>query len=212
MIACWRRCLVWVSLACLVVVGGATALLALASTWLIASDSPAPADAIVVLAGDVRRARHAADLYRDGYGTEVLISRPERERWEQMLDGMGIPFPLAEDLNAEVLKRAGVPERAIGFFGEHSLSTFDEALALRKRYAGRVPTLLVVTSPYHVRRAKLVLGRNFPNARVLVVATPYEDFPARWWTSQEAARAVLLETAKFGYYLVGGRFAAAADD
>lgn len=200
------------SIACAVGIGSAAVVLALASSWLLASDSPARADVIVVLAGDVRRARYAADLYREGHAAEVLISRPERERWERMLDDMGISFPLAEELNAEVLRRAGVPGQSIRFFGEHSLSTFDEAQALRKRYDGGTPTLLVVTSPYHVRRAKLVLARVLPSARLLVVATPYEDFPLRWWTSQEAARAVLLETAKFGYFLVGGRFATTAGD
>jgi hypothetical protein len=41
---------------------------------------------------------------------------------------------------------------------------------------------------------------------VHVVASAYEAFPARWWTEQEAARNVLLESAKIVYYKLGGRF------
>jgi hypothetical protein len=41
-----------------------------------------------------------------------------------------------------------------------------------------------------------------------VLAVPQERFPDRWWTSQDAAREVLLEWSKIAFYLVGGRFRA----
>jgi hypothetical protein len=41
---------------------------------------------------------------------------------------------------------------------------------------------------------------------VRIVPTPYDPFPARWWTDQDAARNVLLELAKIAFYRLGGRF------
>ncbi len=183
-----------------------TTLLAFAASWLLQADEPQSADAIVILAGDARRTRHASDLFRQGFAPRVLVSRPVRTAREKLLDGLDIPFPRAEQLDSEVLRKTGVPAVNIAFFGDGSVSTFDEALALKRVFAGKAPRLLVVTSPYHVRRARMILADALPGVALRVVATPYEEFPARWWTSQDAARDLLLEMAKLGFYSLGGRF------
>jgi hypothetical protein len=43
---------------------------------------------------------------------------------------------------------------------------------------------------------------------VTAVGTPDEAFPAAWWREQDAARQVLLETAKIIFYKLGGRYSA----
>jgi uncharacterized SAM-binding protein YcdF (DUF218 family) len=206
---CWRRCLLGLLIVVIVAMALFATLLAFASTWLLQSDEVQPVDAIVILAGDARRTRYAADLFGQGFATRVLISRPVRTARERMLDGLGVAFPRAEDIDSEVLRKIGVPAANIAFFGDGSVSTFEEAVALQRLFAGKLPRLLVVTSPYHVRRARMVLADVLPRAELRVIATPYEEFPERWWTSQDAARDLLLETAKLGFYLVGGRFSAA---
>lgn len=206
---CLGRCLlgfgVVLAALALLIVGA----LVFAASWLVRSDAPAKAEAIVVLAGDARRARHAADLHRQGYAPRVLISRPVRTARERMLDDMGVTLPRSEEVDAMVLRRAGVPAERIGFFGDGSLSTFEEAVVLGQMFAGKSPTLLVVTSPYHTRRAGIIIGNAMPSARILMTPTAYEEFPERWWTSQDAARDLLLEFAKLAYYALGGRFATA---
>jgi uncharacterized SAM-binding protein YcdF (DUF218 family) len=187
----------------------AGAALVFAASWLVQSDAPAKADAIVVLAGDARRARHAADLFRQGYAPRVLVSRPIRTAHQRMLDEMGVVLPRSEEVDALVLQRSGVPAERIEFFGNGSVSTFEEASVLGRMFAGQSPTLMVVTSPYHTRRAGIILRRDLSGAKVVMVATAYEEFPERWWTSQDAARDLLLELAKLAYYAIGGRFAAA---
>lgn len=206
---CLGRCLLGlgtVLAALALLVAGA---LVFAASWLVRSDAPANADVIIVLAGDARRARHAADLYRQGYAPRVLVSRPVRTARERMLDDMGVMLPRSEAVDAMVLRHAGVPAERIGFFGDGSMSTFEEAVVLGQLFAGKSPTLLVVTSPYHTRRAGVVLGNAMPAARILMAPTAYEEFPERWWTSQDAARDLLLELFKLAYYTLGGRFAAA---
>lgn len=207
---CVRRCLLGLLLAVIVALTLLVTILAFASSWLLQSDELQPAEAIVILAGDARRTRHAADLFRRGLAPRVLVSRPVRTARERLLDGLDIPFPRAEQLDFEVLRKTGVPAANISFYGDGSVSTFEEALALQRLFAGKSPRLLVVTSPYHVRRARMILVDAIPGVDLRVVATPYEEFPERWWTSQDAARDLLLEMAKLGFYLAGGRFLAAA--
>jgi uncharacterized SAM-binding protein YcdF (DUF218 family) len=191
---------------CAGLLGGA---LIMAGKWLPDSDVPVASDAIVVLAGDVRRTLYAADLMRAGHAPKVLVSRAIRSSRDLMLEELGIHLPRMEEIDRQVLLRKGVPATAIEIFGQGSISTFEEALVLRKVFAGQTPRLLVVTSPYHVRRARLILTRALPQAQINVIATPYETFPERWWTSQDAARDLLLETAKLAFYALGGRFTAA---
>lgn len=208
---CLHRCLLGGMGVVIITLAAVAATLVLASSWLLQSDELRPADAIVILAGDARRTRHAADLFRRGFAPRVLISKPERTGREKMLDDMEIPFPRAEQLDMEVLRKTGVPAANIIVFGGGSVSTFDEALALQRLFIGKAPRLLVVTSPYHVRRARLILANALPDAVLNVVATPYEQFPERWWTSQDAARELLLEMAKLCFYFMGGRFVAATN-
>jgi uncharacterized SAM-binding protein YcdF (DUF218 family) len=203
-----KRCLIVAAVVLAGILLIAATALYYAASWLLSPQAPASADAIVVLAGDLRRTRYAADLYRQGFAPQILLSRPAKDARETTLAEMGIAFPSADGINMSVLQVSGVPPQHIAFFGSGSLSTADEATHLAARFAGRSPRLLIVTSPYHVRRARKVFSDAMPDAILLVVATPYEAFPDRWWTSQGASRDLLLELAKLSFYLVGGRFVA----
>jgi uncharacterized SAM-binding protein YcdF (DUF218 family) len=179
-----------------------------ASRWLPDSDVAISADAIIVLAGDSRRTLYAADLYTQGLAPQVLVSRPIRGVREQILKDMGIALPDAEEYERMILLNKAVPAAAIEIFGKGSISTYEEGYVLGQLYAGQTPSLLVVTSPYHVRRVKMILGDALPGARIHVIATPYEQFPGNWWASQDAARNLLLELTKIVFYVVGGRYLA----
>src|SRR5215475_12075233 len=98
-----------------------------ANLWIV-SDAPAPADAVVVLGGQLQvRPVAAADLYRKGLVKKVLISQVA----EDHLIGNGA-IPGHTDSNRRVLLRLGVPEEAIEAFGKANRNTRDEALALRE--------------------------------------------------------------------------------
>lgn len=202
---CFRRC----ALALLILVAGSGALClggAFAiSGWLTRSDEPAPASAIVVLGGDPTRALAGAELYRAGLAPRVFISAPIRARNEQRMDKIGIVVPREEDLTRQVLVLNGVPHTAIELLGRDLVSTAQEATALRGKL-GATGTALVITSPYHVARSRLIIGAELPRERFRVVGSRFEPFPERWWRDQEAARNVVLESAKLVYFAVGGRF------
>jgi uncharacterized SAM-binding protein YcdF (DUF218 family) len=193
------------------VVAGGSAALGLAGYWLVPPPEDArPADVIVVLAGGFERSLFAADLALRGVAPRVLVSRPVEDRGATMLKQYGVALPREEDIARTLLLRRGVADERIGVLGQGSRSTYEEGLALadlaRQRPGFR---LLVVTSPTHVRRAAIILAKALKGSAVTlqVVATPYEGFDRCWWRDQASARAVLLESAKLVFFVLGGHFA-----
>lgn len=182
-----------------------------AASWLKRDDAPIKADAIVVLAGRFERSMHAADLYRAGYAPIVVLSEAVPEATSKRLETLGIRLPSALDIHRQVLQAKGVPADKVELLGRPALSTADEAASIAARFGQSGRKLIVVTSPSHVRRARLILAQALEgrDVELAVCATPYDEFPDVWWISQDAARDVLLEWAKILFYLGGGRFRAA---
>ena len=177
-----------------------------AGYWLKGDEKPVKSDAIIVLAGEPTRSFYAADLYNSGYAPAVYISIPIREHGLKMLDDLGIFIPRMEDIYKQILLKKGVHEQNIHFFGQSSLSTVQEAEAVSKLFREDSCKIIIVTSPCHVRRAKMIFKDTVKNCQFRVLGTPYEPFPEKWWTDQDAARNVLLEMSKTVFYLLGGRF------
>lgn len=174
--------------------------------WLSEGDKPGKADAILVLAGDYSRPFQAADLYRQGLAPKIYISVPIREKQLRLLDETGVSVPRQEEIFRQVLLKKGVPANAIELFGKDSISTAAEAQAARTLFAKGTPRLLIVTSPYHLRRTRMIFTDALPNAEIRAIATSYERLPQYWWNDQDAARNVLLELPKILFYRLGGRF------
>lgn len=203
-----KRCLLVVAIIHLLLLTLVVSFLAGAAAWLRVPEAPTQADVIVVLAGSVERAFYAADLYRQGFAPLVLVSKPVREGGQRMLDEVGIALPAEEDVNIQVLQRKGVPLEHVRVIGAGSRSTFEEALAVREAIAGKRLRVMVVTSPYHVRRTGMIFRKLLGDvpAELRIVGNTYEQFPDKWWNDQDAARNVVLESAKLLYYLLGGAF------
>lgn len=202
---CFKRCVLgFLTIAVLAVVLAAVAAYHIAA-WLREADPPQRADAIIVLGDDLTRVLEGADLYRAGHASRVLLSAPLRSPRALTLAQEGLPVLWFEEAGRTLLLRRNVPDAAIATFGKRLRTTVEEARAIRTLFPGGEPTLLVVTSPYHVRRARIIFRDALPHARVLVVASRYELFPDRWWTERDAAPQVVLETAKLAFYMLGGR-------
>ena len=203
---CAKKCGVFLLLAFLVTTAGSALGLAYVADWLSVADRAQKADAIVVLGGSYARPFQAADLYRQGLARTIYVTAPARSDEESLLDEAGIPFPREEDVVRQVLMKKGVPAGAIQLLGNELISTADEAQAARRVFAKRAPRLLVVTSPYHLRRARMIFTDALPAADIRMIATSYDPFPISWWKDQSAARNVLLELAKILFYQLGGRY------
>lgn len=203
---CAKKCGLFLLIVFIAVAIGATVGLSYAADWLSVSDRPQKADAILVLGGGYSRPFQAADLYRQGLARKIYVSVPLREDQFRLLDEAGITFPREEDVVRQVLLKKGVPAGAIEYLGKDLISTAAEAQAARALFAKGAPRLLVVTSPYHLRRARMTFSDALPAADIRVIATSYDPFPQVWWKDQNAARNVLLELAKISFYQLGGRF------
>ena len=186
----------------IVVVSGAY----FAASWLLVNDKPVEADAIVSLAGKYSRALHAADLYDRGYAKHIYLCRPVRDQASKHLQTIGIELPIEEDINVEILTQKGVLGKDITLYGHSLVSTLDEAETLYKTIKPTPKRLLIVTSPTHTRRAKIIFANVFKETEILAIATPYENFPQKWWQDRNSASNVLLEAAKTLYYRLGGAF------
>jgi len=189
------------------VVGGGLVLSA--GLWLRMNDTPVASDAIVILAGETRRAIHAADLYHQGIAPVIYLGRPHLEPPQALVD-LGYTFPTQEEQMLDILARKGVPREAVHLYGEELMSTVEEAEALRKvlrEELGEGPKrLLIVTSPYHCRRAKMILSGILKGDELLMSGTPYERFDEKWWAHQGSSGAVVQEVTKFMFYFLGTPF------
>jgi uncharacterized SAM-binding protein YcdF (DUF218 family) len=202
---CFRRCLL-VFLALLALGLGACAGVALLlAPWLSEDDVPVRSSAIAVLGGDPSRSLEAADLYHRGYAPRIFLSVSERDPRQHRLDSVGVIAPRDEDLMRLALVARGVPEGAISLLARNLENTAAEARALAAKL-GSGETLLVVTSPFHVRRARMVIRTVLPGERFRVIGSRYETLPVAWWRERESARNVVVEIAKLVFFLAGGSF------
>jgi uncharacterized SAM-binding protein YcdF (DUF218 family) len=186
---------------CVVAVRGAGRFL------VIADPVPPHADAIVVLAGSPSdRALEAARLYRAGLAPIVVLTRPQLPRGAPALRGQGVFLPEEHELETRALGALGVPADALRSVKRRAASTAAEARAIARwvcRHGLR--RVVVVTSPTHTRRARMILARALgPDVQLAVRPAPAAFFPAdRWWRQRRAMKDVLIEYQKLlAYWLV----------
>ena len=165
--------------------------------WRYAPDPPEASDAIVVLAGDPARAKHAADLYRLGYAPLVYVVRPTERA-----------TPPEEEVNRGILRAHGVPESQVRIFSAAAANTLSEAAVASAELPSGVGKVLVVTSPVHVRRARIIFtdvlgGRG---TKVAVVSSPEEAHAPPWWSQRSSAIQNAKETLKAFLYALGIRY------
>lgn len=175
-----------------------------AAKWLVYSRETSRADVIFVLGGDAtERARYAARLYREGVSPHLVATAAPVPR---SLQALGLHYTEAE-LSARVLRSHGVPASAITVINKGE-STWDEANIARGVCRDRgYRKILVVSSPYHMRRASLAFDRVFQGSGVQLYFSPVKDswfHPRNWWQRKDDTLAVFEEyvkLARYAYYL-----------
>jgi uncharacterized SAM-binding protein YcdF (DUF218 family) len=194
------------------------ALSTLAARWLIVRAPLADADALVVLAAGAsaytERLYHAVELFRSGRGTRVLLTDDgQRGYWSRELQRN----PTSVERAATLLERAGVPRDRIEVLPGTVDGTIDEAREVKRHAsASGVRSLIVVTSPYHSRRAVWTFRHVLRGDHVVVGSDPAPltsttPAPASWWVRRSGWRTVGAEFVKLPYYwLVYGLLASSA--
>ena len=177
----------------------ATMLRGAADLWMV-SDPVTRSDVVVVLGGEPTvRPFVAAELYRKGLATKVLISQVAEPRSTKIA---GIPGHT--ELNRMVLLKLGVPEASIETFGQANQSTFDEALALRAwADEHHVSRIVVPTEIFSARRVRWILNRQFAGSAVHL-EVPSSEMPnysrTDWWKTGWGIIKFQNEIIKYLYY------------
>jgi len=184
-------------------------LLSFAGYWMRVDDPPVKSDYILPLAGNADRWIKAAELYKEGYAPVILESVAHKyppSRLTEMLWSQGAPRYTNDQLLSMILGAMGIPDARLEPFGHGHISTVEEAEALREHLRGRPASLLIVTSPYHARRAKMIFRDVLPGCRITMVSSEEDAFGRDWWRDQQSAQLLVMEFAKTVYYLLGGAY------
>ena len=173
--------------------------------WLVAVDPLVTSDAIFVLDGkSPHRDLEAAALYRDGWAPRVVVTRPRSDLAEDVRREFGLETE--QEQVVRTLRRAGVPESAIVRLDRVVENTEGELTAdFDYAKAQGFRRVILVSSPYHTRRIRVIWRRHFEREVAAIVrATRYEHVdPARWWRSRRSLEDVAHETAGIANFLLG---------
>jgi uncharacterized SAM-binding protein YcdF (DUF218 family) len=157
--------------------------------YLVKAEEPEKADIAVVLAGDGygHRIRKAADLVKQGFVPQVLVSGPT-----------GIYGHNESDLAIPFIVKQGYPEKWFIALRTEATSTTEEAdsvlAELRKR---KVKRFLLVTSDFHTRRAGSIFKKQAGDLPFRVIASKDEYFRAdSWWRERQAGKVFVFEWTK----------------
>ena len=163
---------------------------------LAVEDPLEKADAIVAISGDTgARANTAITLWKQGYAPLIIFSGAA-------IDPDSVSS--AEIMRREAL-RQGVPENAT-LIEPASATTDENASEVAKLMVQRkLRSAILVTSPYHQRRAALLFGRAFEPAGLALRNYPARDAewdPNFWWRHDPLRSRTLIELAKLGAELL----------
>jgi uncharacterized SAM-binding protein YcdF (DUF218 family) len=165
--------------------------------WLVREDPlPSHCDAVLVMAGDpgYERTTTAARLVTEGRARLLIATGGEPG-----------PGDSASSLR-DWARRKGVRDEQIRV-EQLSAGTWSSMLAVRPILeAEQVRTVVLVTSPYHQRRAHAAARKAFgPGIEVLShAARPSSWSPHRWWATTHSRRVVVSEYLKLAYYAARG--------
>lgn len=146
-------------------------------------------DAIVAISGGetAERIEEAVDLYKANYAPVLIFSGAARDEGTS---------------NAQAMKllaiKAGVPEENI-FVEEKAQDTFENARFVREHVDSKnIKSIILVTSPYHQRRAYLTF-RRFLGEKVKIINHSSTDSAWRkngWWKDEWGKKLTFSELQK----------------
>ena len=157
--------------------------------FLTPSDPLQKADVIVVLSGENDRTAWGIKLFQDGWAPRILFS--------------GAALDKSGPSNAAAMRdqalAARVPADSI-LVEEKSTDTFENA-AFSKQILDSVTAkkIILVTSPYHQRRAYESFQQVYNGDKVTIINSPsgYSQWSSQgWWRSSESVNVTISELLK----------------
>ena len=174
----------------------------LAPGFVLDTPQPAPrqSDAIVVISGDEQLARFAEgiDLYEQGFGKYLVFSGAAHDNGTSNADIM-----------RDLAIRRGVPPSAI-LEEPQGEDTWGNAVYTRQVLEEhRLGSAILVTSPYHLRRAKATFDAAYSGSGIELMVHAAPDSQWRklsWWQQAETRRLTFTELQKLAYIVATGQY------
>jgi len=195
MFKCFKLLLVFVILAALLYAGHGF-ILKEAGKFLYYKDEIKPADVIVVLAGEeTERVEYGVKLFKEGWARKdkiILTGGPLvwKYTWASLMQEHAVSL--------------GIPNNAI-LLADKSRTTEEDVIFTKKlmdKYGYK--SCIIVTSPYHSRRAAKIFGKLMGD-KVKIISAPAEEswfgFD-EWWKRKRDRARVLDEYSKFIWLLM----------
>lgn len=176
--------------------------LLLIGDYLIVQDSLQPAEVIHIIAGYDYRTDYAIQLYKQGYGKTLFFTG----------GGSGMHAYSHGEHAEERATAQGVTLDAIAFDDSRVTSTYMEAERLKEwiaRSSHPVRSIIVVSDPFHMRRARWTYQKVFGDqVQIQMAPVPFDLTPYQrtWWKDPESRQYVRDEYAKLIYYLFRYQF------
>ncbi len=166
--------------------------------YLSPQDKLAKADAVVAISGGETgaRAAEAIKLYQDGYAANIIFSGAA-------LDPNG---PSNAKAMEQAALNAGVPASAISL-DELATNTRENASgAAAIIHQQNLHSIILVTSPYHQRRAYIEFRRALGSKFIIINHSSFDDAwrRSRWWATPQSRSLTFSELQKVVYELVSG--------
>jgi len=166
--------------------------------FLAVEDPLVKADAIVALSGDQgARTATAVDLWERGFAPVIVFAGSSEDP---------ASLPSAEIMKREAV-RLGVPVDRV-LTEPSSATTKENATRVSDILRGyQITRVILVTSPYHQRRASIVFERQLEGTSITFRNYPARDDewdPSLWWASEPSRSLTLVELAKLGVEVMGG--------
>jgi uncharacterized SAM-binding protein YcdF (DUF218 family) len=159
--------------------------------WLVAQTPVEEVDLVVALGGDPSRQEAAVRYLNSGLARRILMTASNTASDNTRTKGNDF---------------WNIPDGKTLTIANSAHNTYEEALRVRSvlnEHAFR--SVLIVTSAYHLRRARLAFERLFRNTgvRLMFAAAPKAGFPMEsWWKSEGTRKVVLREYLALGYYWI----------
>jgi uncharacterized SAM-binding protein YcdF (DUF218 family) len=143
--------------------------------YLIISSELQPANAIVILSGgDESRMKEALQLYNENYAKMIILTETGQTT-------KGFTQLYSFDMRIVLLSH-GIPSGNILITDHLVSSTLDEALAVKNlMISQQMKSAIIVTDPYHTRRALNIFKENFTDTDIRLSIQPVQN---SWYNSR----------------------------
>lgn len=173
--------------------------------WLVVSEPLVRSDVIFVTDGKTpHRELEGAALFLEGWAPRVALTRP-RDRMSEEVSRL-VAELTPQEYASRLLRRRGLPEEAIVRLDRVVENTLQELQAdFDHARAHGFRRVIIVSSPYHTRRIRLIWSSRFEREIPAIVRpTRYEPIdPTRWWRSRRSLEDVTHEVFGIAHLLLG---------